>query len=126
MGSAAARQAHQVFEAPVAVDLERVGQELAHRQPRHPPERLVQLGHKLDVRHGAERLERPHAVAPRRSCTVPVSACCRISLHDLGGREPARVTDVRPHAAQVGAPEPDVAGPRSVRRTNAYARFLGL
>ena len=106
------RLVRQSLEARIAMDVARAAQDLAGRQRRHPPERLVHLRQQPDVRQRVPRLERPPAVArpPVRHHTGlrPLSD----QPADLRRREPARLADVRPPpAAPVGASEKGVVEP---------------
>ena len=103
-----ARHVRQALEARVAMHVARAAQDLAGRQPRHPPERLVHLRQQPDVRRRVDRLERTTAV-PR----PPIHHGSGLRLlpdqpADLRRREAARLADVRPHAAPVGAAQPVV------------------
>ena len=98
-----ARQPRQPLEAPVPVDLERAAQELARRQPRHPPERLVHVSQKPDVDRRVDRLERPPAVARPPILHRAGRGLLPDQPRDLRRREPAHLADIRPHPAPVGA-----------------------
>ena len=95
----------QPLEAPVAVHLELAVPDLAGRQRRQAPERLVHHRQKPDVRVRVDRLELPAAVA---HASVLHRAGLRLlpeQAADLRRREPAHLADVRPHAALIGAAE---------------------
>ena len=103
-----ARHVSQALEARVAMHVARAAQDLAGRQPRHPPERLVHLRQQPDVRRRVDRLERTTAVPRPPIHHGPGLRLLPDQPADLRRREAARLADVRPHAAPVGAAQPVV------------------